>query len=220
VLAVTDKILERPDVRLSALLVSGFEAEEEQEEEAKYFFPALRRLAVPVELRSDRSAAPRLFELVKNTMGADGFKAFVRSVSPREEARFLMPLRNSGCRPLAGHFKALYRLETTGLSQRIQREIVSRRGFRGYRVNGVDFSVVVNSEKHPIRRCTDTPHCDLQARLRLGVHVPARLEFDVTCETGLATKTFYLCDGTASRVSREASHLNMRLNDDFREGKQ
>jgi hypothetical protein len=215
VLVVTSQALQRPDVRLAAILVSGLQTEEEKKEEAAHFFPALRRIGISKELRNDVSKAHELLNIIRSVVKSHSFREFAQRVSPQREPRFLMPIRNSCYPAMENHFLTVYRMESDSLSRRLERDIVKLRGKRAYRVKGVDFSVAVNNGKHPIRRCTETPACDLRALMRFGVVAPERLEFDVSRENGLQGRSFHLCSGEVVKVPTGTSHLNMRMNDDF-----
>jgi hypothetical protein len=58
----------------------------------------------------------------------------------------------------------------------------------------------------------------LKAAFRFGVGVPLRFEFDVTSDGGLKSNSFFLCDRSSHRITAQATYLNMRINDDLKEG--
>jgi hypothetical protein len=212
--AVAQRIL-RPDVRLLSLLVSCASTDEERALERDFFFPALRRLELPRECRRDVNQFSEVLRRVQATFASDTYKSVVKRASPQGEARLLLPIRNSGLDRLRRHFVEIYEMRQTDLSRRIQRDVAVMRRRRGYRIRNLDFAGAINDGTHPIRRCTDSAVCDLACLMRFGAPIPDRFEFDVSCSTGLAGMTFYLCDGTRVIIPRGASHLNMRMNDDF-----
>ncbi|MFD1613424.1 hypothetical protein ACFSCW_16610 [Sphingomonas tabacisoli] len=200
--------------KIFGLLVSAVPSGSESLE-ADYFFPAMRRIGVPPEYRNDPNRAQALVRLIMQAFASDIYQTVAKVVAPQEDERLLLPVRNSGVDRLERQFREIYHMRQTGFTRRLTREVVRMKKGRGLRMRGLDFKSAVNNGTHPIRRCTGTPTCDLKALLRFGVSVVDRFEFDVSCESGLNGKTFYLCDGTPVRISASPSHLNMRLNDDF-----
>jgi hypothetical protein len=213
-LSISVRTLGRQDTKLYALLVSAIPCDD-QDTEAEYFFPAARRLEVAREYRRDVNQASNLAQLIQDAFASPVYTDLARRVSPQGEDRLLLPIVNTKLGRMRRHFLEIFRLRSSGLSRRLERDINRMRGGRGYRIVGMDFRGALNDGTHPIRRCTDSPTCDLQALMRFGVAIPERFEFDVSCEKGLEGKTFHLCDGTPVRVSKGVSHLNMRINDDF-----
>lgn len=217
-LAIARGALVDRDVRLSGILASCLEDEAELEAERTVFFPAMRRLSLSRSFRNDINAANALVAEVGGVLKSASNTDFVKSVSPRAEARLLLPLGNARVAALAHNFEEIYDRKSDGIGRAVMKRVVLRRGTKRYRANDLDFLPVTNGERHPIRRCSDSALCDLNATLRFGVSVSPRFEFDVTCENGLSGKTFQQCDNTAMQVGREATHLNMRMNGDFRAG--
>ena len=214
-LHVARKEAGRSDVRLAAALISGLA---DDELETATFFPALRRVLIPPEWRNNPSAAKKIATVVQDHFRGTGNKEFTRQLAARRDVRLLLPPKNTPSKALAAQFAQIYTGSLGQLSARVNKEVVVQSKGRGLKISNLQFAPTVNGEQHPVRRCTDTCSCDLKAAFRFGALVPARYEFDVTAENGLATKSFHLCSGEAHRVSAEATHLNMRINDDFREG--
>lgn len=212
-LEVAQRALLRTDTKLLGLLVSAVDLEEELETD--FFFPALRRLSVPKQWRRDVNQSSQIVREIQLTFGSSIYQDVAKYASPQGEDRLLLPIRNTKLDRMSRHFLEIYRMRQVGLTRRLLRDITAMRRGRGYRIRGIDFKGMVNDGTHPIRRCTDSPVCDLRALMRFGVTVPERFEFDVSCSTGLAGKTYYLCDGQPVKVPGGASHLNMRINDDF-----
>lgn len=206
-----------PDVKLLGVLVSAIPDDLQCEEYAR-FFPTLQRFAVEPALRSDVNRGPELARAIMGVFSSAQFEAVTRAATPQQDARFLLPLRNVGLDRLRRHFTEVYEMAASRFSRRLDRDIMRMKKGSGYRVRDLNFKGVVNDGTHPIRKCTDSHVCDLQAVMRFGVSVPDRFEFDVTCGTALHRKTFYLCDGSADRPPAAATHLNMRINDDFMPG--
>jgi hypothetical protein len=202
--------------QIHLLLFSGLEGSDLGIEEY-HFCPALRRVGVPRAWRKDRQRASELTTLVKDTFRDDGVWAFAKEVRSQRALHLLLPIRNSKVRPLANVYADIYRGCRTEVSQRVKRSAMLRKRGQGIRIGNVDLCPVVNADRHPVRRISDTPLCDFNARFRFGSPIPTRFEFDVTCESGIAGKTFYQCDGHGLTVSKSATHLNMRVNDDFAE---
>jgi hypothetical protein len=199
------------------ILVSAIPEDLKEEERAR-FFPSLQRFAIDPSFRSDINRAPDLVQAIIKIFSSAQFDAVTRAASPHQDTRLLLPLRNVGIERLRRHFVDVYEMSACGFSRRLERDIMRmKRGF-GYRIRDLNFKGVVNDGTHPIRRCTDSLLCDLQAAMRFGVSIPERFEFDVTCGNGLDRKTFYLCDGEAVKIAGAVSHLNMRINDDFAVG--
>lgn len=214
-LQVAAQLLVKPDVKIHALLVSSELSEDEWACEAAYFFPALRRFEIARSFRRDTNRGQEMARAIHGAFTSISYLELVRKASPQGESRLLLPITNTKLPRLRRHFLEIYRLNETALSRRLERDISRRKGMKGYRVQGLDFRGAVNDGTHPIRRCTDSPECDLAALFRFGVVVPERFEFDVSCETGLEGKTFHLCNDEAVRIPKGTSHLNMRMNDDF-----
>jgi hypothetical protein len=214
-LVVLERVRARGDVPASAFLVSSLIDEDDLIREQNHFFPALRRVALNPEWRGNPDAAVRIQAAVLEHYRSGEEREFIRTVSAKREARFLLPIYNTRCKSLESLFLSVYSREAASLSKRVTREIVCLRKRKGYRVSGLDFAVAINNERHPVRRCSPTAKCDLEAAFRFGSPVPERLEFDVTCENGLRKKSFRQCDGSTASVNAEPTHINMRINGDF-----
>ena len=209
--------LGRRDVRLTSVLISSLSGEE-QAAETEVFFPALRRVSMRPEWRNNPSAARQIIALVQDHFRSDASKEFTRRMAARREPRLLLPPRNTPSKALTARYREVYDGSVLELSGRIEKEVVVQRGGRGLKVQNLNFVAALNNQRHPVRRCTDSPSCDLKAAFRFGAAVPARFEFDVTAENGLKSSSFYRCDGSAQRIGGDATHLNMRINDDFEVG--
>lgn len=214
-LVVLDRTRSRGDVSISAFLVSGLADGEQSELESRSFFPALRRVSVDPAWRNNPAAAARIADAAIGYFQDGSVKNFIRSVSIRRDARLLLPLRNARCKLLTEQFGSIYLRDANELSGRVTRDVVPVRGRKCFRIYGIDFTPVENGGRHPVRRCSDTARCDLEGAFRFGATVPERVEFDVSCETGLRNKTFRQCDDTPAAFNREPTHVNMRINGDF-----
>lgn len=200
------------------VVASALSSEAELARERECFFPALRRLSFDSARRRDINTAAQTADEIVGALTSDKFLALKASVKPSLGRPLLLPVRNTRSKVLRAQLERLYELLEPTPTANLKKEIVKLKGNRGLRVRGIDFASVVNNARHPVRRCTDAPACDLKAIMRLGFCVPDRFEFDVASDTGLVGKEFWICDGTTKAVSRSASHLNMRMNDDFGEG--
>lgn len=217
VLHVADRERVRGDIRLTSVLVSAVD-DLGCEIEAEALFPALRRVSVRPEWRNNPSAAAQICRVVQDYFKSQAVRDFSRRIASNRENLMLMPRRNTPSKSLEEEFKRIYYRGTDKLSSKVEKDIVALRGSRGFRVSSLTFTPTLNSGKHPIRRCTDSSLCDLKAAFRFGVNVPERFEFDVKSDNGFKGKTFFLCDGSLRRITTQVTHLNMRTNDDFKEG--
>ena len=199
----------------AAFLVSGLPEGEGKVLETATFSPALRRVGINPAWRNNLSAAHRVAAAAISYFQDRGEKKFTRSVSIRQEARLLLPARNTRCKGLIDAFGAIYEGKSTSLGGRVERDVALVRKRKCYRIYGVDFAPAENNGRHPVRRCSPTDKCDLDALYRFGAPVGERVEFDVTSETGLRNKTFLHCDGARDSFGREPTHVNMRINGDF-----
>lgn len=199
--------------QIDLVLASFIIGNKELELEAEYFRTAARRLAMKPEWKNNTSSAKIICDKVIAHVQSAERKDFNSSV--KSDYRILLPRRNCGAKSVCDFFDKVFGMEATQVGGRMAREVAYVRKKKSLRIRGVDFSPQVNNGKHPIRRCSDTRICDLAASFRFGVSVDSRMEFDVTCETGLRYKSFYQCDGTEQKITQEPTHLNMRINDDF-----
>lgn len=202
--------------QLNLLLFSGLEGSNLANEEC-HFCPALRRVGVPRSWCNDRQRAKELSALVNDTFRSESVWTFAKELRSQRSLHLLLPMRNSNVRPLANVYADIYHGRRTEVSQRVKRMALLRKKGQGIGIGNVNLSPVVNGDRHPVRRISDTPFCDFNARFRFGIPIPPRFEFDVTCDTGLSGKSFFQCDGTRVAVGKSATHLNMRVNDDFAE---
>jgi len=212
---VANRQFENPDVRLVALLVSNIEDEETRALEDSTFKPMLRRLMIDPSMARDVERTPELSGRIIALITGEEFLSTYDRIRPATDATLALPLKNAANRRLEREITSLYDLlrfqPTAGLDRYIRR---LKKG-RGLRSKDIDFCGCLNDPSHPIRRRTDSIHCDMNGRFRLGFSIPPRFEFDVTCETGLTGKTFQQCDGARVKIPAKATHLNMRINDDF-----
>lgn len=213
-----DEALNKSDLRIVALVASCLEDELNVHLEQKVFFPSFRRLAFPKAFARDLSKASKIAEAIVQKFASNEFLSTYQFVKPGARAVLSLPFRNANSRRLRSNLESLYNLQIYEPNQNLSKEVAPLKGGRGMRIKGIDFQGCVNDPSHPVRRCTDTRLCDVSARLRLGFSISERFEFDVTCETGLSRKTFQLCDGSTVQIPASASHLNMRINDDFKLG--
>lgn len=196
------------------LLVSCEDSPSRRDLEDQYFFPAVRRIRVDRNIQARTDGATRLASAID-----DAYLSWQRSGLPqrlraRTNAAMLLPLRNARCRHLSNALKDIYEIQSDCLRRSAERAIALQKG-GGINVSGLTFTGATNSHKHPVRRHTDSPECDLKARFRLGHGVPLRFEFDVTCAGSLAGRNFWHCDGTSATVPSHVTHVNVRTNDDF-----
>jgi hypothetical protein len=213
--ALANRQFTDPDVRIVALLVSCVADKDAIEAENEVFWPMLRRLAISPSLSHDIRRAPALATQIISLMTNPEFLSTYERIKPAADATLALPLRNASNARLTRELKSLYELTRFQPTASLGRFVQRLKGRRGLRTNGIDFRGCQNDPRHPVRRMTDSLRCDLSGRFRLGFSVPPRFEFDVSCETGIAGKTFELCDGKRLKVPARASHLNMRINDDF-----
>ncbi len=216
-LCVAQKQRAQGSIRLTSALVSALSLEE-AELETDTFFPSLRRVSVRPEWRNNPAASKQIAAVVQDFFQTQAATNIARQIASRKDERLLLPPRNTPSKFLAGQFLDIYHCRSHALSAKVEKEIIVQRGGRGIRVVDLQFAPLLNGNQHPVRRCTDSSACDLKASFRFGAAVPPRFEFDVTGENGLKSKRFCLCDGRSHRVSAKATHLNMRINDDFKEG--
>jgi hypothetical protein len=203
-----------PAARWVGLLASAAEAAEEEMERAA-FFPMLRRHSVERRRARDVNAATRLGnELIALLTGSD-FLVTYRRVKPAPDAVLALPIENCPASRLRNELQRLYNMDAFEPAPALDRFIQRLKKGGGLRARALTFKGCTNDPKHPVRRVTDSDRCDAESRFRLGFSIPARFEFDVSCETGLTGKTFYCCDGGPVRITKSPSHLNMRINGDF-----
>lgn len=212
------KATEAGDQIVLGVLASSLTLDSELAKERSTFFPALRRLTFTSNRRRDVNTATQSADEIIDAITDEKFLELKAFVKPTLGRPLLLPVRNARSKILKAQLERLYEGVEYVPTANLQKEAVKLKGNRGLRVKGVDFSSVVNNPRHPIRRCSDSAACDLKATMRLGFCVPDRFEFDVEVESGLSNKEFWTCDGTSKSISRSASHLNMRMNDDFAEG--
>lgn len=215
---LVEKATRAGDQIVLGVLASSLSLESEVDKERSTFFPSLRRLAFATNRRRDVNTATQSADEIVSAITDDKFLELKAFVKPTLGRPLLLPVRNARSKILRTQLERLYEGLEYVPTANLQKEIVKLKENRGLRVRGVDFSSVVNNPRHPIRRCSDSAACDLKAVMRLGFFVPDRFEFDVEVESGLSNKEFWTCDGTSRSISRSASHLNMRMNDDFGEG--
>lgn len=204
------------DVVPRALLFSYFEGAHEASE-CETFFPALQRCVIPSELFKDINKKRQLISFIIDSFKSD--LAISTAINlKRRFSHLKLPLRNCGLPKIRQSFVGVYRGTSSDVSRGIVKHANIMKGNRGIRIGAMNFKPVVNDTTHPVRRVCDDPVCDLGARFRFGVSVAERLEYDVSSDISLAGKTFCLCDGRRKVISNQATHLNMRVNDDFAEG--
>jgi len=203
------------DNQVLCMLVSASEPRLHQIE-LSVLCPALRCVTTDPSIQLSRQAGIDLAERVHKIITDWKSSPLRRALRPTHDAVALLPVRNCGIRQVAGWLHRLCQFERAELPRSIGKKISRAAGGEGLVIHRVKFTGKVNSEIHPVRRCTDMSSCDLKARVRIGHVIPVRYEFDVTCPSGLTRKRFYLCDGARASVPERATHLNMRINDDFK----
>ncbi len=189
--------------------------EEDPSTEKKWFFPWTFRVPLDRSLATDTGQFSRLIEQID--CGIKSFKDsdVVNSVRRRSDKRFLLPIRNSNIKALSDSFDDIF-FRGLNLNGAAKRNIKKVRKKNQIKIGNLTFEYSINSTVHPVRRVTDSDLCDLQARFRFGVPIPSSFEFDVSCESGLKGKVFSQCCGSKQPISGSPSHLNMRINDDFK----
>jgi len=216
-LQVSSRVIVNDEVRLTGLLVSFFNFEREKEMEEAAFFPSFRRIELDQSWCKDTNRSSAIAQLIKDEFHADSHKEFTRTASFKHDPRLLVPVQNSKCKPLKANYRAIYHRTTSSISNLVGRHVVKVRGAAAYRINDLIFEPALNDGTHPVRRRTSTHVADLKAAFRFGLMVPERFEFDVSGDKGLKGKTFALSDGSLETIRKEPTHLNMRVNDDFRQ---
>lgn len=203
---------------VSVMLVSGASEQSQISQEDEFFSPALRifRFHRSIE-KSQPDARKFALELVGRFVAWERSR-FHRLVRPSAGSVALLPLRNAGSDLLRKSIYEMANFQRDELDSRVFREITPAKRDSGIKVRHLVFKGIVNPPGHPVRRCTCTVHCDVHAAFRLGHPVPDSFEFDITTARAISVSRFYLCDGSESRVPVKASHLNMRINDDFKPG--
>lgn len=183
--------------------------------ENEYFFPAMRKITFSNDFRADTSKINLFITKCLDAFNSEDTIELKRQVKSWKRATLRLPPKNIDIKYFKNCLKSLYEMDSALPPDNLSKYIQMRNGNKKLRVNGVDFEGVLNGPMHPVRRCTDSHKCDVHARFRLGFNVPERFEFDVSCEKGFNGKSFKRCDGIGYIVRNEATHLNMRVNDDF-----
>jgi hypothetical protein len=212
---VSQPYLVDENVRLVSVLASCLSGPEEANRERQVFWPILRRVVLDKRCGSDVNMAGLVSEKIIQLLAHDDFLGTYKRIRPATDATLSLPVENISTPRFRTELDRLYDLETFQPAPALDRYVQKLKRGAGLRVRGLDFKGCVNNASHPVRRITDSVRCDLEARMRLGFSVPSRFEFDVTCATGLAGKTFKLCSGMLVKIPASADHLNMRMNGDF-----
>ncbi|PYF06947.1 hypothetical protein C8J30_12230 [Rhodobacter viridis] len=219
----------RSDVRFFVILVSAI-AEDKLDDEYVSFFPALIRLGIQKDQANNKSATKKIVERIDALFRDESFVDLIKTVSARKKSHLLLPVRNAAETSLRKMFDEIYAggelrskegrfsAELEIFEKTVLKKITVIRRSKALKMGAISFAPVLNGPAHPIRRCTDTAVCDVKAKLRFGALVAERFEFDVTCDRKLSAKSFYLCGGGDIKPSQEDTHLNMRINDDFKGG--
>jgi hypothetical protein len=202
--------------KVSIVLVSGFSDLGAVALERNMFFPAVRRLPINPEWRNNPNSTACIRDAVLHYVRNKAETQFVRGI--KRNIRFVLPLTNTNSKSLATNYDDIYHMRSKGIARRVEREVVVLKRRKAVRIGGIDYEMCINDGRHPIRRRTQAARCDFNAAYRFGCPIEERLEFDVTCENGLKGKSFCQCDGMVTAIKAEATHLNMRINDDHCEG--
>jgi hypothetical protein len=216
-LEVSRRIVEEDDDRIVSLLASCVPKQTEAIEKST-FFPWLRRIKFPVKYRRDINLIGEMLRKLQSVFSSEEFLGTYDFIRPGASAVLSLPLRNSPSRRLSREIEAIFELDAFRPDNSLGKEVVRLRGGRGFRIGVLNFRPAINNAGHPVRRCTDSDACDAAAFYRLGFSLPARFEFDVTADAGVAGREFWLCDGASSVAPSWATHLNMRVNDDHKFG--
>jgi hypothetical protein len=217
-LKTVNQLLSNNDARVVGMLASCIDEAGASQAEKEAFYPIFRRMVFPSSFRRDMHRVNEVVQKLVRSLSSEEFldtHKYIKSPS----AVLALPLLNADSRRLRRTINDLYEMKIFRPDGGIDKEVIRLRRGRGLRIKGIDFAACVNDSSHPVRRCTDSIVCDLAARLRLGFSVPARFEFDVSCEQGVSGKEFRLCDGSSQKIPGWADHLNMRINDDFQCGR-
>lgn len=209
------KNIKANDAIVDAILVSCLDSGSELRLEQRAFFPAFRRLQLPMELRRDVHAGARIAAAVIHAFKSEVSDRLRRSTRCGPCAVALLPCENVRLGRFRTELFNMYEMAMSDFSRRLERDVRRMRGGRGLKIGTLEFKGCENGPSHPIRRTSQKEHCDVAAMLRLGFSVPERFEFDICCDAGLEGKTFYHCDGRSERAPRGSTHVNMRINGDF-----
>jgi hypothetical protein len=220
-LTLTDRTLQvlqkyKNGDKLYCLLASCVDHQNEHIEQAA-FFPALRRQKVFFETRSPSSSeyANKAEMLAKQFKSLESQSANLKKF---HKGCLFLPVVNTGSGKLKADLLRLFLDVDAAPSQNLCREFIIDHSQKSPALrsknNNLIFLKANNNPKHPIRRVSTTSKCDLLAHLRLGLPVGQRFEYDVTKRAGRLEGKFAVCEGTKT-LNGEATHLNMRINDDF-----
>lgn len=129
---------------------------------------------------------------------------------------FRIPIKNCHSNIVKREYEQIYFREKNKLRSNFNKFVNRIKKTKGLKINNLTFTGVVNTSRHPIRRCSTEHICDIRAKFRFGLRIQDRFEFDVTADKKtMKGKEFFLCDGSKLKINKGVSHLNMRINDDF-----
>jgi hypothetical protein len=218
-LGVVRKFQKSPDFSIFVMVISGSKSDSEIKAEHEEFFPATRYLRVDREMELSQPRGRAFVDSITTAFSIWKQSNLNKLIKPGKNRIALLPLRNVNSTKFRNSLTRIWQLESADLSPDVSKDLNVQSGDRGIIAGALEFRGCLNGPGHPVRRCTDSPSCDLKAELRLGHLVPPHFEFDVTsigCR--ISTRKLFLCDGRMTTVDKSASHLNMRINDDFKPG--
>lgn len=198
------------------VILSNLDAEF-QEIEANYFCPAALRIAFPIPNHNDPSFVQRAIDNLKYSLKSFDSEVNKKAVISRGSI-LRLPLRNIGEGRYAEDIRNIFWLQKKDISTYCKRRIKFVSSKSIFECRSLQFKPAKNSARHPVRRITNSSECDLKAWFRLSYSIDERFEFDVTTTGNWSGKRLHQCCGTAESVQTGKTHINMRINDDFKTG--
>jgi len=184
--------------------------------EDEVFFPSARRVTISRNLMTSKAALSEAAGIVRVKFNQWEERGTYKHCLGSLNLPALLPLGNAKSKLLTKWIKRIYNFEADGFPSDISSEVARVRGGDGLLVRDLKFRGCLNPMEHPVQRHSESAACELKARLRLGVGVRERFEFDVSSTgSALKGKTFVQCDGASRRAEAATSYVNIRINDDF-----
>lgn len=193
-----------------AFLVSSLEGEF-LENEINYFVPSLTRLEIEKKILNNSSS----YNLINRIILSYIKNNVIINNKLKSNVMLKLPVRNSFLKALYYNYVDIYLNICSDINKNVERKINRIKKGGGLRINDLTFKGTINNGRHPVRRICNSDICDIKAKFRFGIRIHDRFEFDVTSSRKLDGREFFLCDGTKKKVSKNKSHINMRINDDF-----
>lgn len=197
------------------ILLSCSERSEKCLLEKEWFCPWTYRIQLSKSLAQDTNKFSSLVELIDQGIKDFRESVVVNAIKRKSDKRYLLPVKNAKLSAFEESIENIF-FGSAGFNGKSNRIIQRVKGRDEIRIGSLNFEYGINSGVHPVRKTTDTHLCDLKAKFRFGVPVNSRFEFDVSCQAGLGTKNFAHCDGRSEIIVGSPTHLNMRINDDFK----